>query len=121
MNPQLVLRSALGDLVGGRFYPSTFPQDTVWPAILSVIVSTTPHNMLCDSDDDTDDTEVELRICAREYDAMRALSRSVNSRLNDVNPPCVRLPYSESYDAATKTHRGILKLKLLPSTTSDSP
>lgn len=118
-----VIYSALQGLVNGRCNPSRIPQDAVgapgtsapalsapvWPAIRYTIIDAQNEPTICGTDGvDTDDTRVQIDVIALTYGAMITLRDSVIAALANSDPPSFRDNYFETWDAETKTHRGIL-------------
>lgn len=115
MNVHAVLNAALDGLVAGGYHPNTFPQEDTaptWPAIRGTVVSAAPFPDQCGTDDgETDAIDVQLDVVAEGYDAMQALAGSggtVRDALALITPECLRTGYFETFDAETKTHRGVL-------------
>lgn len=71
------VRTAIGSLVGGRYYPTKFPQEAgapTWPAIRGTVVSRANEIDQCGAGTDADDDVLlQLDICALTYDACDAL------------------------------------------------
>lgn len=127
MNPGQVVKTALGPLVNGRVYASTFPQQPnipTWPSIRFTVVGGEVFPDLCGSEVwQTDDVRVQLDVVATEYDQMRSLVQQVISAMAAVvDPPSRRAaPTVETFDAETKTHRSVLEYSLHPSSPEESP
>ncbi len=102
------LKAALGTLVGGRYYPVKFPQETgapTWPAIRGTIVSFDNQADQCDAGTEEDeDPRVQLDICARTHDEAKALRTQVLIALAAV--AWIKQPGGgEGWDAEAKVHR----------------
>ncbi len=123
-------------LVFDRCYPSTFPQvavatpgttaatidSPIWPAIRYTIISGFNGADICGTDTvDTDDTRVQIDVVAKGYGAMVTLRDQVIAALQTTFPPCTRDGYFETYDADTKTHRGVLDFVFYASAGGGSP
>lgn len=127
MTPGLVIKTALGPLVGDRVYASTFPQQNnapTWPAIRFTIIAGEVFPDLCGSETwQTDDVRVQLDVVALEYDQMRSLVQQVISAMGALTDPPARRSAAtvETFDAETKTHRAILDYTLHPSSPEESP
>lgn len=126
MSPGVVIKDAIGDLVGGRVYANTFPQESAsptWPAVRFTVITETNFPDQCGSDDTaTDDVSVQIDVVAQTYDAMRTLKANVITRMATATTPAVRQPGGgEEFDAPTKTHRAILEYLFQPSSAADSP
>lgn len=125
MTPGTVMKAALGDLVGGRFFMSTFPQERLpeWPAIRGTVINEDNFASLCGDDPLVDDVMVQLDVVAQTYDAMRALKANVLDRIALItDPPVERQAGSfETFDSETKTHRWVVTVVLKPSSNEDSP
>jgi hypothetical protein len=115
MNAHAIVRAAIASLVGGRYYPNKFPQESgapTWPAIRGTVVTRNNAASLCGSGDEADDdVQVQLDICVSDekggYDAAFALRSQVRTLLEALtDPPCVRQPGGfETWDADAKVHR----------------
>jgi hypothetical protein len=124
-----IIFTAFGPLVGNRCYPNTFPEPDnnrprVWPAIRFIIVSRTPIEDICGTNDgDTDDSRVQLDIVAQTYGAMVTLRDQCADIANGLVSviPVVRGQEFETFDTETKTHRTVMELLFTPSTASGSP
>ncbi len=118
-----VIYTALQSLVSGRCYPSRFPQDASgapgtsaptlsapqWPAIRYTIVDAQNEPTICGTDSvETDDTRVQIDVVALTHGAMLTIRDQVIAALLSTDPPGYRENYFETWDAETKTHRGIL-------------
>lgn len=132
-----VIYSLLSPLVaGGRCTPSRFPQEEIgapgttppslsapsWPAIRYTIISAVNEPTICGTDNvDTDDTRVQIDVVALTYGGMVTLRDSVINAFMGTTPPCIRNHYFETWDAETKTHRGVLDFTFYASSGSGSP
>jgi hypothetical protein len=118
MNAGIVIKAALGSLVGDRVHASTFPETRLqdWPAIRFTVVSDTPFPDQCGSDDEaSDDVRVQIDVVAMTYDEMKALKSAVIAAMADTDPGCERAGGFETYDADTKTHRAHIDYVFHPS------
>jgi hypothetical protein len=110
MNIEETLKLALGGLVGGRIYPTIFPQapaTPVWPAIRYVRVSTSVFEDLCgEGDDDSHDVRVQLDIVAEGFVAARTLRDQVRIAMKSV--AVLASGEFQDFDPETKTHRRTL-------------
>lgn len=132
-----VVYSLLSPLVaGGRCTPSRFRQEAIgapgttvpglsapsWPAIRYTIISGFNVPTICGTDTvDTDDTRVQVDVVDLTYGGMVTLRDSVINAFANTTPPCTRDNYFETWDAETKTHRGVLDFVFYASTGSGSP
>jgi len=121
MNAHAIVRAAIASLVGSRYYPNKFPQETTrptWPAIRGTVVTRNNDASLCGSGDEADDSvQVQLDICAEDYDAAFALRSQVRLLMEALDPPCVRQPGGfETWDAEAKVHRMTEDWVFYPST-----
>lgn len=127
MNPGVIIKTALGPLVGDRVYANTFPQQNIaptWPSIRFTVVGGEVFPDLCGSEvSETDDVRVQLDVVALEYDQMRTLVQQVISAMGMITDPPARrsLPTTETFDAGTKTHRAIIEYSFHPSSSEESP
>lgn len=116
-----ILTAYLTGLVGGRIYPSRFPQPQdnqapIWPAIRYTMISDIPGSSLCGNDYGIDDVRVRLDLVAQTYLDMRQLKVDVTNALDVTDPPSLRQAGGfEVFDADTKTHRASLEYVFYPS------
>jgi hypothetical protein len=103
------LRTALGPLVAGRYYPVKFPQEKVptWPAIRGTFVTFDNQIDQCGAGtEDDEDVRVQIDICATTKDAAYALRSLVLTTLAGLADPWIRQPGGgEAWDAEAKVHR----------------
>jgi len=121
MNAHAVIKAAIAHLVGGRYYPNKFPQETTrptWPAIRGTVAVRANAASLCGSGDEADDdVSVQLDLCAEDYEAAFALRSQVRTLMEALDPPCVRQPGGfETWDAEAKVHRMTEDWVFYPST-----
>lgn len=132
-----VIFTALRGLVNDHCYPSKFPQPTVtgpgteaptasapsWPAIRFTIISAFNESTLCGTTGFADDvSDIQIDVVAKTYGAMVTLCGEVDAQLRGVaDPPMTRESYFETWDSATKTHRGILTYRAYASEGIGSP
>lgn len=110
LTPHEMLRAALGDLVGLRYYPTKFPQETgapTWPAIRGTIVSRDNAADQCGAGDlDEDDIRVQLDFCGTTYNAVNTLFAAACAALAAADPVWIRQPGSfDTWDFEAKVHR----------------
>lgn len=104
------IRTAIGSLVAGRYYPNRFPQEAgapTWPAIRGTITSRDNVPSICGPGDlGTDSARVQFDICATTYDAADALFTSVCAAMDALTPPWTRQPGAfDTWDADARVHR----------------
>lgn len=104
------LKAALGPLVGGRYYPVKFPQESgapSWPAIRGTIVSFDNQIDQCGAGtEDDEDPRMQIDICAPTKDAARLLRSDVLAVLAALDDPWIKQPGGgEGWDAEAKVHR----------------
>lgn len=101
------LRAIVGPLVGNRYYPSKFPQESTaptWPAIRGTLNRNTDIDQCGAGTDDDDDLRVQLDICATTYDACDALRVQVCTAMAAAG--WIRQPgQGEAWDTEAKVHR----------------
>lgn len=120
MSIETDLYDALEPLVAGRCYPQVFPltpPKPTWPAIRYSIVSEVPAVAMCgDSEDEANDTRIQLDCVAQTFAEARALRLAVIAALVNFDPPCTRESSSMDYDAETQTFRVTMDYVFYPST-----
>jgi len=116
------LKTALGALVDGRFFPNKFPQSPatpVWPAIRYTIVSVVPSVDLCgDGGDETADKRVQFDIVGLGYSAVKAIRDQVLPIMKTFDPPAIWDGEFNDFDPDTKTDRCTLDYLFFPSSDS---
>ena len=103
----------LNGLVGGRCYPSHFPQESdlpTWPAIRYTVIGQDDEETICGTDAvGTDDVRVQIDGVAKTHGAVLALRDQIITALQNTDPPCSRQPGGfQTFDEETKTHRVVL-------------
>lgn len=71
---------ALKDLVNGRCYPMTLPQNPTYPSIVYARVGSTPANVL-EGGSTIDHVRIQVDAFAKTYDAAKTLAASVRSAM----------------------------------------
>ena len=104
------IRGLLGGLVGGRYYPTKFPQETgapTWPAIRGTIIARdTAHDQCGAGELSEEDIRLQLDFCATSYDAADFLYHAACLLLAAVSPAWIRQPGAfDAWDAEAKVHR----------------
>ena len=101
------VRMAIGGLVGERYYPSKFPQETgapTWPAIRGTLLRDNAIDQCGAGTDDDDDLHLQLDICALTYDACDMLRIDVCEAMAAAG--WSRQPGSgDEWDAEARVHR----------------
>jgi hypothetical protein len=121
-----IIVDRLEDLVGGRVYANTFPQEPdlpTWPAIRFTVISEIPFPDQCGSEDTaTDDVHVQIDAVSESYDDLLALKALIIAAMALGDVPALRESGGfETFDSETKTHRTILEYTLQPSTITIVP
>lgn len=110
MNYHEIIRALIGSLVGGRYYPNRFPQesaDPTWPAMRGTIVSRSNAADQCGAGElSEEEVQVQIDIFARTYGECVALLASVSTALGAAASPWIRQPGGfEGFDEEAKVHR----------------
>lgn len=110
MNYHTTMRTLIGSLVSGRYYPNKFPQETgapTWPAIRGTVVSSDNAVDQCGAGgQDEEDVSIQIDVCATTYEACAALFAQVCTALAAASPSWIRQPGGfETWDAEAKVHR----------------
>lgn len=132
-----VIFAALRGLVNDHCYPSRFPQPTVegpgtesttatgpsWPAIRYTVTGRFNDPSVCGTTGFADDEiDIQIDVVARTHGAMTTLCEEVDAQLRaQTDPPFTRENVFETWDAETRTHRGILTYKAYASEGIGSP
>lgn len=132
-----VIFGALRDLVNDHCYASRFPQPSVdgpgtetaratapsWPAIRYTLSGALNEGTVTGTTGMADDdSDVLIDVVAKTKGAMELLCEEVDARMRSLaDPPLTRENYFHTWDAETRTHRGILTYRLYASAGIGSP
>lgn len=102
------IRDIVGGLVGGRYYPTKFPQETgapTWPALRGTLISRDTAIDQCGAGTDADDDMlVQMDVCALTYDACDALREQVCTAMAAAG--WIRQPGAgDGWDEDARVHR----------------
>ena len=115
--------TTLNGLVGGRCFPSRFPQEPelpTWPAIRYTTANDAVEDLCGTVGADVDDVRVQIDVVAKTHGGMLTLRDQVIAALRGVQ--CARQPGGfQTFDDETRTHRAVLFYLFQQSSDVNSP